>query len=86
MISQTMVQKCLCPCPDYIKIPLPNGARQTVYLKGFGTVLHGKKANEECMDCGKPLCEKCAVITGRTYDGEEYPFAYLCPSCAEVTR
>ena len=83
------MNKCLCECPDYIKIPLPNGARQTVYLKGFGTVLHGKKATYHCEICGQGLCRDCLVMSDYGLDDWEldWPAATaLCPSCAEVTR
>ena len=70
--------KCLCPCPDYIKIPIEHGFTQTILLKGFGTVLHGKKATRGCCECKQLLCPDCLTII--EHDGYSW---YYCPTCKE---
>lgn len=66
--------KCLCPCPDYVNVPGILG-NTTYLLKGFGTVLHYKKADRNCERCGIPLCEDCVVLVGELTDF--HPPAYL---------
>ena len=82
------MNKCLCPCPDYIQWEDGAGTH-TQLLTGFGTVLHGRKATTECENekCKQGLCEDCVAYVR---DGIEYggwiPVTLLCPTCAEVTR
>ena len=81
--------KCQCKCPDFIKVPIEHDMTETILLKGFGTVLHGKKATLKCPDCGTPLCEDCGMKAGTytyiPYDktGETFQLIdeYLCPTC-----
>ena len=68
------MNKCLCPCPDYIKVPIEHGMTETYLLKGFGTVLHGKKATAKCDKCKRGICCDCGKWT-RDY-------FFLCNSCA----
>ena len=81
MISQTL--KCLCPCPDYIQWKDGAGTH-TQLLTGFGTVLHGKKADKECKLCGCGLCLECAedFIVG-IRDNVFTVFDAVCPTCAK---
>ena len=74
--------KCLCKPPDYISVPIEHGMTETYLLKGFGTVLHGKKADRECFKCGIDLCVYCAGTRTIGYDlGAFCESPTLCPSC-----
>ncbi len=77
--------KCLCPAPDYINVPLPHGMTETILLKGFGTVLHGKKVTCQCEICGQELCDDCRALSVWGLDDWELDWP-LCPDCAEVER
>ena len=86
------MNKCLCPCPDYIKVPIEHGMTETYLLKGFGTVLHGKKADRACEECGRGLCEDCMIphigIAHILEGGEiiDECISCWCPACAEDIR
>ena len=76
------MNKCQCAVPDYIKIPGDGGFTNTVLLKGFGTVLHGKKATTKCERCGIPLCDDCCEF-GVKIGNWDITFP-LCSTCWEV--
>jgi len=74
------MNKCLCPCPDYIQWEDEAGTH-TQLLKGFGTVLHGRKATRGCCKCKTGLCPDCLTVI--KHGGYSW---YYCPDCAgEVT-
>jgi len=83
---------CLCKCPDYINIPSAGGFHDTIYLHlGNQPVLHGKKADKECCDCGTPICADCGEYDIRNHFTEDmtaflYYQVWQCPTCAEVTN
>jgi hypothetical protein len=84
------MNKCLCPTPDYISVPIEHGMTETYLLKGFGTVLHGKKADRECYRCGVDLCGDCMLLDawedwydpwGRVVWKNPGEVRFLCPAC-----
>ena len=78
---------CLCPCPDYIKIPLPHGQHKTIYLHwNNDVVLYGKKSTTNCERCGVGLCEKCAVAGGYGFENGVVFFWDRCPTCEEMDK
>jgi hypothetical protein len=79
--------KCLCPTPDYINVPGILG-NTTYLLKGFGTVLHYKKADRKCYRCDTPICGDCAVEVGRFQSSGNAMTSWvdeLCHVCEEYT-
>ena len=88
------MNKCLCPTPDYIQWKDGAGTH-TQLLKGFGTVLHGKKATSNCERCGQGLCGDCVAwhiikeqgVTVKGVRTTPHTAIPLCPTCAEeVTK
>ena len=87
------MNKCMCPKPDYIKIPNDTPWDTTIHL--FEPFLHYKKADRCCERCGRGLCGDCGVIT-RTYtytpvnpkDFTDFVLVdnYICAPCNEDLR
>ena len=81
------MNKCLCPCPDYIKVPLPRGMAETIIVDWPSVeFLHGKKADRECERCGTPLCGDCEAksvsIDAIPFKDLYKPSLTYCPACS----